>query len=358
MATTARPMTATTRLSGSASDKRVVIMLGASSGIGRACARAFAAQGARVVLAARGSERLTQARRECDDDGATAALALTADVLEQDQLQHVVDRAVAAFGRIDVVVHSANVMAYGTIEQVPPRVFERVVDTAILGTANVARSILPTFREQGRGTLVIVTSLLASVPVPSMGAYIAGKWGQLALARVLQLEVRNEPDVHVCTVAPGSVDTPIFRHAANFAGHVGRPPPPVVSAQKVAQAVLRTADRPVKRRSVGPANGIVVLGYRMLPRLYDRLVGPLARIAVFARDTLPPTEGNVFVPQRPDRPDDHPSNAVPDGTAAGGPPTGPVLRRSTAIAGAPARRNKSSQAPVTPLNRFRFFRAR
>jgi NAD(P)-dependent dehydrogenase (short-subunit alcohol dehydrogenase family) len=292
--------------------ERVVIVLGASSGIGRACARAFATQGCRVVLAARGEERLAQARRECDDDGATATLALTADVLEEDQVRRVVDRAVAEFGRVDVVVHTATVMAYGTIEQVPPAVFERVVDTAIHGTANVARSVLPTFRDQGSGTLVIVTSLLASVPVPSMGAYIAGKWGQLGLARVLQLELRDDPDVHVCTVAPGSVDTPIFRQAANFAGHVGRPPPPVVSAEKVARAVVRTADRAVKRRSVGPANGIVVLGYRLLPPLYDRFVGPLARIAVFARDTLLPTEGNVFAPLRPDRPDDLPDDAIPE----------------------------------------------
>lgn len=321
MAASAPTTTATRRSSGPDRDKRVVIVFGASSGIGRACARAFAAQGARVVLAARGEERLTQARRECDDDGATATLAQTADVLEQDQVQRVVDRAVAAFGGVDVVVHTANVMAYGTIEQVPRAVFERVVDTAILGTANVARSILPTFREQGQGTLVIVTSLLASVPVPSMGAYIAGKWGQLALARVLQLELRDDPDIQVCTVAPGSVDTPIFGHAANFAGRVGRPPPPVVSAQKVARTVLRMADRPVKRRSVGPANGIVVLGYRLLPALYDRLVGPLARIAVFARDTLLPTEGNVFVPLRPDQPDDPQDNAVLGGTPAAGPPT-------------------------------------
>jgi NAD(P)-dependent dehydrogenase (short-subunit alcohol dehydrogenase family) len=303
-------------------DQRVVVVLGASSGIGRACARAFATRGARVVLVARGDERLAQARRECDDDGATATLALTADVFEQDQVQRIVDRTMAAFGRLDVVVHSANVMAYGTIEQVPPAVFERVVDTAIHGTANVARSVLPVLRDQGSGTLVIVTSLLASIPVPSMGAYIAAKWGQLGLARVLQLELRDEPDVHVCTVAPGSVDTPIFRQAANFAGRVGRPPPPVVSADKVARAVVRLADRPVKRRAVGPANGIIVLGYRLLPPLFDRLVGPLARIAVFARDTLLPTEGNVFVPLPPGRPDDLPDDAIPEGTRSSGARTG------------------------------------
>jgi len=277
-------------------DGRVVVVLGASSGIGRACARAFAAQGAHIVLAARGQERLARARQECDDDGAADTLALPTDVLDADQVRRLVERTVAAYGRVDVVVHTANVMAYGAIEDVPPAVFERVVDTAVHGTANVARSVLPTFRSQGAGTLVIVTSLLASVPVPSMGAYIAGKWGQHGLARVLQLELRDVPDVHVCTVAPGSVDTPIFRQAANYAGHVGRPPPPVASAEQVARAVLRSADRPVKRRSVGLANGIVLLGYRLLPPLYDRLVGPLVRIGVFTRDTLAPTVGNVFAP--------------------------------------------------------------
>ena len=170
---------------------------------------------------------------------------------------------------------------------------------------------------------MIATSLLASVPVPSMDAYIAGKWGQPGLARVLQLELRDEPDIHVCTLAPGSVDTPISRHAANSAGRVGRPPPPVVSAEKMARAVLRMADRPVKRRAVGPANGIVVFGYRLLPALYDHLVGPLAPIAVFARDTLLPTKGNVFVPQTAGPARRPPDNAVPDGTPPAGPPTDP-----------------------------------
>jgi NAD(P)-dependent dehydrogenase (short-subunit alcohol dehydrogenase family) len=301
---------------------RVVVVLGASSGIGRACARAFASQGARVVLAARGEERLAEVRRECDEDGAADTLTVPTDVLDEDQVRRLVERAVAAYGRVDVVVHSANVMAYGTIEDVPPAVFERVVDTAVHGTANVARGVLPTFRAQGAGTLVIVTSLLASVPVPLMGAYIAAKWGQHGLARVLQLEVRDVPDVHVCTVAPGSVDTPIFRQAANFAGYAGRPPPPVASPEKVARAVLRSADRPAKRRSVGPANGIVLLGYRLLPPLYDRLVGPLARIGVFTRDMVAPTVGNVFGPLRAD--------PVGDGRGGGDAGTGAATERPPA----------------------------
>jgi short-subunit dehydrogenase len=131
-----------------------------------------------------------------------------------------------------------------------------------------------------------------------MGAYIAGKWAQDGLARVLQLELRAARGVNVCTVAPGAVDTPIFRRAANFAGFVGRPPPPVVSADRVARAVARSADRPRKRRSVGPANPLVILGYRLLPPLYDRLVVPLARIGTLTREPIPPTDGNVFTPSR------------------------------------------------------------
>jgi NAD(P)-dependent dehydrogenase (short-subunit alcohol dehydrogenase family) len=281
-----------------ADDRRVVVVLGASSGIGRACATRFARRGDRLVLAARGADGLATAATECLEAGAAAVEVVPTDVLDGDAVKELVIRATDAFGRLDVVVHSGNVMAYGHVEDVPARVFERVVDTSVHGTANVARAVLPVMRRQEHGTLILVTSLLASVPVPNMGAYIAGKWGQDGLARVLQLELRGAKGVKLCTVAPGAVDTPIFRRAANYAGFVGRPPPPVVSADRVAKAVARSADRPRKRRSVGPANRLVILGYRLFPPLYDRLVGPLARFGTLSREPQPPTDGNVFTPSR------------------------------------------------------------
>jgi NAD(P)-dependent dehydrogenase (short-subunit alcohol dehydrogenase family) len=290
---------------------QVVLVLGASSGIGRSCARAFAARGARVVLVARGATGLAAAERECVADGAAATLVHRADVLDAPAVQAAVDAAVARFGGIDVVVHTANVMAYGTFDEVPVEVFERVVDTAVHGTANVARSALAEFRRQQGGTLVIVTSLLASVPVPYMGSYIAAKWGQLGLVRVLQLEARNTPGVEIATVAPGSVDTPIFRRAANFAGRIGRPPPPVVSPERVARAVVRSADRPRRTRSVGPANGVITLGFRLAPWLFDRLVGPLARVGALGPEPVAPTAGNVFVSA------DEPTPELRPGTEAG-----------------------------------------
>lgn len=298
-----------TRQPGSRRDERVVLVLGASGGIGRACAEAFARRGARLVLAARSVSRLLPVRDECDRLGAEATEVVVTDVLDAEQVGRCIEQALHAFGRIDVVVQSAAVMAYGAVDAVPPAVFERVVDTSVVGTLNVSRAVLPAFREQGWGTWVIVTSLLASVPVPFMGAYITAKWGQLGLARVLQLETRAEANIHVCTVSPGSVDTPIFRLAANYAGRVGRPPPPVSSAEKVARAVLRQADRPRRNISVGPANALITLGYRLLPPVYNRLVTPLVRLAAFSPEQSPPTEGNVFTSPSPEANRAHPGSA-------------------------------------------------
>jgi NAD(P)-dependent dehydrogenase (short-subunit alcohol dehydrogenase family) len=277
-------------------DERVVLVLGASSGIGRACAEGFARRGARLVLASRSSERLLPVHDVCHRLGATATKVVATDVLDGDQVGRCVEQTLETFGRVDVVVQTAAVMAYGAVAELPAAVFERVVDTSVRGTLNVSRAVLPVFRAQNGGTWVIVTSLLASVPVPLMGAYITAKWGQLGLARVLQLETRGDAGIHVCTVAPGSVDTPIFRAAANYAGRVGRPPPPVSSAEKVARVVLRRADHPRRNTSVGPANAVITLGYRLLPPVYDRLVTPLVRLAALSRQERAPTDGNVFSP--------------------------------------------------------------
>jgi NAD(P)-dependent dehydrogenase (short-subunit alcohol dehydrogenase family) len=219
---------------------------------------------------------------------------VTADVNDADAVEEVVRRAEARFGGIDVVVHAGTVMSFGSLTDVPPAVWERVVDTSLHGTANVARASVAAFRRQGHGTLVVVTSLLAQVAVPHMHAYITAKWGQLGLIEALRLELRDEPSIHVCAVAPGSVDTPIFHDAGNYTGTVGNPPPPVDSAEKVARAVVACADRPRRQRSVGFGNPVIRLGFSAFRPLFDVLVGPMVRRLVLSGDRLAPTEGNVF----------------------------------------------------------------
>jgi NAD(P)-dependent dehydrogenase (short-subunit alcohol dehydrogenase family) len=281
---------------------QTVLVTGASSGIGRATARRFGERGASVVLVARGRAALEDAAAEVREAGAAEVVVCPADVLDEDALRGVVDAAVRRWGRLDVVVHSAQVMAYGRIEDVPKEVYERVVDTALHGTANLARVVLPVFRRQESGSLVVVNSLLGAVSVPLMGSYIAAKWGQAGLIRVLQQEVRDVPGISVSAVAPGGVDTPIYYQAASYVGSTGRPPPPVYSPDRVARAVLSAVDKPRRWVQSGVLNPLIVTGFRLLPGVYDFLVGPLMKIGAIARDSVGPTEGNVFTPK--------PGNAV------------------------------------------------
>jgi NAD(P)-dependent dehydrogenase (short-subunit alcohol dehydrogenase family) len=189
-------------------------------------------------------------------------------------------------------------MAYGSVEQLPADVFSTVVNTALEGTLHLAQAVLPVFRLQGQGTLVVVNSLLGSVTVPNMGAYATSKWAQRALVRTLQQELRAERGIHVCILSPGSINTPIYYQAANYLGRDVRPPVPVLQPERAARAVEQLLERPRPHVSVpvGPLNPVVVTGFRLLPALYDRLVGPLFRLAAQGRGTRGATSGNVHEP--------------------------------------------------------------
>jgi NAD(P)-dependent dehydrogenase (short-subunit alcohol dehydrogenase family) len=273
---------------------QTVLITGASSGIGRATTMELAGRGARLVLVARGRESLEEAAAEALAAGARAALVRPADVTDEDAIRAAVDDAVAEFGGLDVVVHAAQVMAYGRIEDVPREVYERVVDVALNGTANVARVVLPLFRTQGAGHLVVVNSLLGNIAAPMMGSYVAAKWGQFGLIRVLQQETRDEPGISISAVQPGGVDTPIYVQGATWVGSTGRPPPPVYSPQRVARAVLSTLDKPRRVVQAGLFNPLITAGFRLAPGLFDVLIGPLLQRMAIADDEQPPTEGNVF----------------------------------------------------------------
>jgi len=270
---------------------------GASSGIGRALCLRLAGRGDHLVMLARAEGPLHEVADECKVAGAASAEVCTVDIRDQAGLERVVEATVARLGRVDTAVNSAGVVAYGRFDQVPGDVWNRVLETNVMGAANLARAVLPAMRARNSGTIVLLGSVLGQIAVPSMSAYMVSKWAVHALGRELQLDNRDRSGVRVSVVALGSVDTPIYQQAANYLGRPGRPPPPVYSAETVARKVVDVVDRPSKRVNIGAANPVMRLGFTLAPGLFDVLVGPLFGAVASGRAGTPTTTGNVLQPQ-------------------------------------------------------------
>ena len=273
----------------------VVLITGASSGIGRATALQLADRGTTLVLASRSASALETVASECRARGAEVLVRPT-DVSDEASVKAVVTSTISAYGRLDACVHAAAVVAYGRFEDVPSEIFDQVIKTGVLGTAHVARATLEVFREQQRGTLVILGSVLGRIAVPYLSSYATSKSAVETLARTLAIEQRDLPDVHVCVVSPGSVRTPVFRQAANYAGRYGRPPPPIVGPEKVARVIVGLLAKPRPRTNVGITNRFMVAGFLVLPSVFDAIVSPLMRVAGLSRDRDAPHPGNVLAP--------------------------------------------------------------
>ncbi|GAA1431878.1 SDR family oxidoreductase [Microlunatus lacustris] len=273
---------------------RVVVVTGASSGIGLATALAAAERGDHVVLLARGAEALAEAAARCRAAGAASALDLPTDVGDDAAVHRAFEAVTRHHGHLDAVVHSAGLVAYGRLEDVPVEIFDEVVRTNLLGSVNVARAVLPGMRDRNAGTLVLIGSLIGHLAPPYMSAYAVSKWGVRGLARLLQVENVDRDGVHISHLAPGGVDTPIYLQAANYLGWVGRPPPPVVKPERVARAALRLLDHPRARIQVGPANWPTIWGFNLFPGVFDRVITPAFEVAATdVRQAAVDVPGNV-----------------------------------------------------------------
>ena len=276
----------------------VTVITGASSGIGRATARILAKRGASLVLAARSASSLDEVVADCLRLGAQA-IAVPTDITDEGGSERLVQAALDRFGRIDVWIGAASVYGYGTFEQTPADVFRKMVETNLLGQADSIRAVLPQFRRQRRGVLILVGSVYSKISTPYVSAYVAGKSGLLGLANALRQELRDEKDIHVCTVLPATIDTPIFQHAANYTGHGVHPLPPVVSPYRVARVITRMAFKPRRQVVVGRFQHLFIPFQHWLPGLYDRVAGPLMDTLALRGKGVTPSAGTVFAPDPP-----------------------------------------------------------
>jgi NAD(P)-dependent dehydrogenase (short-subunit alcohol dehydrogenase family) len=273
----------------------VVVITGASSGIGRATAHAFARRGAAVVLAARRAEMLEEAARECEDLGGVA-LAVPTDVTDEAQVLELGRRALERFGRIDVWFNNAGVGIFGHLQDLPTEAWRRVIETNVFGYVHGAKVAMRQFRRQGHGVLVQNASIVGRSAKPDGTAYATSKFAVRGFSEALRMEVLDQPGIHVCTVLPSVIDTPFFEHAANFSRHKVRAMPPVYAPEKVAGVVVGLVERPRAEVVVGGAGKVATVLKPLLGPLGTRLAGRAMNHGFLADEPSPPTAGALFEP--------------------------------------------------------------
>ena len=189
-------------------DGKVVVVTGASKGIGKAIASAFAAAGAKVVLAARTRETLEQVAVELRESGAEA-IAVPTDVTDVDAVQRLIEQALTAYQRVDILVNNAGIGYFGPVVDFAPDDWDTVLNSNLKAVYLCTKYALPSMLAQSSGQIINVLSIAAKVAFEASAAYCAAKAGALALTKVLAAEVRQQ-NIRVTAVLPGSVHTPFW----------------------------------------------------------------------------------------------------------------------------------------------------
>ena len=248
---------------------QVVVITGASSGIGRETAVMLGQQGASVVLAARNEAALREVAMEIERLGGAAEVVVT-DVAEWPQVERLAQRATDRFGRIDTWVNNAAVSAYATVEEMTVEEIDRILQVNLHGQLYGMKAALPHLTRQGQGTIINVASALAERAAPLQAAYCAAKHGIKGFTEALRMELaRDHPGITVTLIEPSSINTPLFRHARSKLGVKPQPIPPVYEPRVVAETILFAAEHPRRTIVAGGSGKLLVMAERLSPALVD-----------------------------------------------------------------------------------------
>ena len=269
----------------------VVAVTGASAGVGRAAARAFAERGAMVALVARGEDGLKGAAREVEAAGGDA-LVLPADVAEPAQVEAAAEAAEREFGPIDVWVNDAMTSVFAPFWEIEPDEYRRVTEVTYLGVVNGTRAALSRMRPRDRGTIVQVGSALAYRSIPLQSAYCGAKHAITGFTESLRTELLHEHSgVRLVQVHLPALNTPQFDWVLSRLPRKPQPVPPIYQPEVAARAILWAAEHDRRELWVGASTSLTILADKVVPGLLDRYLG---RTGVDAQQTDEPAE--------PDRP--------------------------------------------------------
>jgi short-subunit dehydrogenase len=253
-------------------EDQVIVLTGASSGIGLATAHAAAARGARLVLVSRNEEALQRAARECEQLGGRA-LAVVADVARLEDLEHVARVAIESFGGFDTWINNAGLSVYGALERIPLEDHRRLMDVNYWGVVHGSLVAARHLRARG-GAIINTGSVISDRAVPLQGPYSASKFAVQAFTDALRMELEHDgAPISVTLIKPSAVDTPFFEHARTYLETPGVwNPPPAYDPSLVAKSMLHACENPKRSIVIGAGGGVIGLMGTIAPRLTDLLM--------------------------------------------------------------------------------------
>jgi NAD(P)-dependent dehydrogenase (short-subunit alcohol dehydrogenase family) len=273
----------------------VIVITGASSGLGRAAAVELARHGCRVVLGARREDALEETARLCRDAGGEA-LVVETDVTIEDDVKRLAEQALTLTGRIDAWVNNAGVTAFAPLEEGSFDVHRRVIETNVFGSMYGARAVIPIFKRQRAGVLVNVSSTLGKVGQPYVPSYVVSKFAVRGLSETLRTALADHPDIHVCTLFPYAFDSPHFEAGANHVGLDAHPMPPQQSPEKVARALVSLVEKPRREAHVPSYARVGIALHALMPETVERAILHLVREWHFGFAPDWRKQGNLFAP--------------------------------------------------------------
>lgn len=264
---------------------RVVVITGASAGVGRAIAHRFARDGWRIGLIARDAEALEQTGREVEQMGGTA-LALPADVADADAIFAAADRVVTTFGTIDVWINDAMVTVFSPVWKLTAEEFRRVTEVTYLGFVHGTMAALRHMRSADRGHIIQIGSALAYRGIPLQSAYCGAKHAIRGFTDSLRTElIHDRSRIRLTMMELPAVNTPQFDWARTHMPRQPRPVAPVVQPEVIANAVYQAVRHPRREYWIGLSTLKVILGNAVLPAWLDHY---LAKVAFSAQETVKP----------------------------------------------------------------------
>jgi short-subunit dehydrogenase len=248
-------------------EDQVMVITGATSGIGLATAKRAAERGARLVLCSRNEAELQETVDQIQRNGGTAR-SLVADVSNQESMERLAATAVEEFGSLDTWVNNAGVSFYGRLTEVAIEDMRQLFEVNFWGTVYGSRAAVARLR--AGGALINIGSIVSDRAIPLQGAYSASKHAIKGFTDALRMELEEEGvPISVTLIKPSAIDTPYFKHAKNYMEVQPKPPAPVYAPEVVANAILRAAEHPVRDITIGGGGRLISAMGTALPRLTD-----------------------------------------------------------------------------------------